>query len=82
MSNMFRLIITKVDEQLFNDEAVLVTVPGADGELTVLANHQPFISTLREGEIRVKKEKEGEYQTFPITSGLLEVSNNQATILV
>ena len=77
---VFTLTITKINEQLFTGEANAVTVPGSEGVLTVLAHHEPLVSLLKSGTVRVRK---GEDITeFVINKGLLETSNNQVTILV
>jgi len=75
-----QLTITRISDPLFDGEAVSVIVPGSDGVLTVLAHHEPFISTLTSGKIRVRTTDE--MQEFDIESGILEVSNNQATVLL
>jgi F-type H+-transporting ATPase subunit epsilon len=76
----FRLIITKIDKPLFTGEAVSVSLPAIDGEMTVLAEHEPYVTTLKEGTITVKTSVET--TTFQITSGVLEISNNEVSILV
>jgi len=73
--------ITRVDGPLYDAEAQSVTVPGVEGELTVLARHEAFISPLRKGAIMVRTIT-GEPMTFEVESGTIEVSNNQATILL
>ena len=75
-----QLTITKVSEPLFSGEAISVIVPGSDGVLTVLPHHEPFISPLKAGTIEVKTTEEK--KEFEIENGILEVSNNQATILL
>lgn len=75
----FALTISKVDEQLFNGDANSVTLPGAKGQLTVLAHHEPFIALLDKGVITVRSENETK---FEITRGMCEISNNQVTVLV
>lgn len=75
------LTISRVDMSLFEGEVVSVTLPGVDGEMTVMADHAPIISPLKAGMITVKKES-GEEETFSITAGTLEMSENQATVLV
>lgn len=78
---LLNLTISRVDMALFEGEVVSVTLPGADGKMTIMADHAPIISPLKTGVITVKK-KNGEEETFPITAGTLEMSENQATILV
>ena len=79
---MFSLIIATVDKQLFSGDVYSATCPGSDGELTILAHHMPFITTLTKGNVCVHVSKDGNEKTFEINRGLLEVGNNKATILV
>lgn len=76
----FKLTISKVNEQLFSGDALSVNVPGTEGEMTILANHEPLITMLKRGVITVKTDMEP--KTFTIEKGLLETSNGQVTVLV
>lgn len=76
----FRAIITKVDGPLFDGDAVSLSVPGADGDLTILAEHEPFITPVKAGVVRVKTPTDE--QTFEIDGGVLETSGDQATLLL
>ena len=78
----FNFSLAKVNKIIFEDEVVSVTAPGAAGELTVLAKHSPLITTLREGVVKVRVEKEGELKEFELSGGLLETSGNRTIILV
>lgn len=78
--NTFRVTISKVHGPLFSGQAYSVTLPAVEGEMTILAHHEPFISMLKQGTITVRDE-EGT-KTFPVQKGLLETSNGQVTILV
>ena len=78
---LLNLTISRVDLPVFDGEVVSVTVPGTAGEMTLLANHAPIISPLKEGTILIKKES-GEDESVSITSGTLELSDNHATILI
>lgn len=78
----FHLTIARVGENLFDEDALSVTVPGAGGVFTVLADHEPFVSTLASGTILIKTPEGGDH-TFTIEGGgIVEVSYNQATILL
>lgn len=78
---LLNLTITKVDEPVFDSEVVSVTVPGTDGEMTLLANHAPIISPLKVGVLLIKREDNSE-ETINIDSGTLEMSDNHATVLI
>lgn len=76
-----KLTISKIDKVLFSGEADSVTVPAADGVMTILTHHMPLITTLKAGMIIVKH-KEGKPEEFAITSGFLEVGKTETVILV
>lgn len=75
------VVITKVDEVYFDGEAESLTVPGAAGEMTVLSEHMPLITTLKEGEITVRESATSSKQ-FKVTSGVMEVRHDGATIIL
>ena len=54
------IVIAKVDQNLFDGEAESLTVPGSAGEMTVLGEHMPLVTTLKPGTITVRA---GEYVT-------------------
>ena len=76
------IVIAKVDEVLFEGDAYSLTVPGADGEMTVLGSHMPLITTLKPGEIRVRTAPNAEPQIFKIQGGVLEVRSDGATVIL
>ena len=78
---LLKLTIARVDGPVFDGEVISVAVPGAAGDMELLAGHESLISPLRSGEVRVKK-ADGDIVAFKFTSGTLEVSNNHATILI
>lgn len=82
MAKTFHLTIAKIGTNLFDGDAVSATLPGSEGTLTVLANHEPLVTSLDPGIIRVNVQ-DGQAQTFELTApGILEVSNNQATVII
>lgn len=75
-----QVTVARVHENLFAGEAVSVTVPTTAGVVTVLPKHEAFVSTLQAGTLVVRTAA-GE-QEFEVESGVLEVSNNQVTVLL
>ena len=65
---------------VISDEVDIVTAPGYGGEFGVLANHSPFLSTIKTGTLSFKKDKETRY--LMVSGGFSEVSNNKITFLV
>ena len=67
------------DVVLYEGDATYVGLPGSDGSLGILNKHAPLVTTLREGEVVVKNDKDE--QTFAVKGGTVEVLNNHITIL-
>ncbi|PIE57682.1 MAG: F0F1 ATP synthase subunit epsilon [Desulfobulbus propionicus] len=63
-----------------SDDVEIVTAPGVGGEFGVLANHAPFLSTIKTGTLSFKKDKKPQY--LMVSGGFSEVSNNKVTFLV
>ena len=80
MAKTFHLTIAQVGHNIFDGEAVSVTLPGSDGVFTVLANHEAFVTPLKVGEARVET-LDGEKRNIELPiAGIAEISGNQATI--
>ncbi len=78
----FHLTVARVGENVFNGDAVSVVLPGKDGVFTVLANHESFVSELKEGEAKIEA-ADGKHHHVEIPhGGIAEISANQATILL
>jgi F-type H+-transporting ATPase subunit epsilon len=63
-----------------SEEVDIVTAPGVSGEFGVLANHAPFLSTIKTGTLSFKKDRVAKF--LMVTGGFTEVSNNKITFLV
>jgi len=63
-----------------SEEVDIVTAPGVGGEFGVLANHAPFLSTIKTGALSFKRDKLTKY--LMVSGGFSEVSNNKITFLV
>lgn len=51
MGNKLRLTIVSQEEKLFDQEVDAITLPTANGLITILKDHQPLISKLAFGEM-------------------------------
>lgn len=82
MAKTFHLTIATVGDNLFDGEAVSVTLPGSEGVFTVMAGHEAFVTPLREGVALVKDSAGNETSYTLAEGGVCEVSGGQATVLL
>jgi F-type H+-transporting ATPase subunit epsilon len=79
----FSLSLTTPEGAVFDDEAEMVVVPGAAGEIGVLARHAPLIALLKAGSTRVYRNRAGgEVEEFATGPGFFTVENDRALALV
>lgn len=74
-----RCEILSQDRMVFEGDADMVLVPGSQGEMGILPNHAPLLSTLKYGVLRVRiKDRE---EIFTIAGGIVEVQPDQITVM-
>jgi F-type H+-transporting ATPase subunit epsilon len=76
----FDLSVVTPEGTVFEGEAQMLIVPGAAGEIGVLARHAPLVAMLKSGEIRVKSG--GGWQSFAAGPGYCKVQQDRAIVLV
>ena len=80
MATLHCEIITP-EGHLFDGEAEMVVVPGAEGGLGVLPRHQPIVARLDVGEVRVRVSG-SEWKAFATSDGYFSMQSNKAIVLV
>lgn len=65
---------------LLSEEALMVTIPGSEGEMGVMAGHESLITTLNPGIIDVRLAP-GQHDRFYVTGGFAEVTATKVTVL-
>ena len=76
---LFCRVITP-EQMIFDDEVDLVITKIADGEIGVLVDHAPTVSTVEIGDIRIHQGDER--HVFATSDGFFKVSENLVQILV
>jgi F-type H+-transporting ATPase subunit epsilon len=74
-----RCQVVTQDRLLFEGPADMIIAPGTEGELGILPNHAPLLTTLDYGFLQVRYG--GEEQIFTIAGGILEVRPDVVTVL-
>ena len=80
MAETIKLEVVTPQGAVLSEDVDIVTAPGYGGEFGVLANHAPFLSTLKIGVMSYKKD--GNEEQLMISGGFCKVSDNQITFLV
>ena len=77
---MIKVRIISPERELFSGEAEAVFLPGTLGEFEVLEAHAPIISSLSEGEIRLRCA--GSVESIRIASGFVRTGRGEMTVCV
>jgi F-type H+-transporting ATPase subunit epsilon len=77
----FSVSVVTPDGPAYEGDAQMIIVPGAAGEIGVLARHAPLIATLKAGSTRVHV-SESEVLEFATGPGFFQVLQDRAIALV
>ena len=79
----FDVALVTPDGEAFRGEAEMLVVPGAAGEIGVLARHAPLVATLKAGSTRVYRDRANEdVLEFATGPGFFKVELDKAIALV
>jgi F-type H+-transporting ATPase subunit epsilon len=79
----FSISVVTPEGPAFEGEAEMIVVPGAAGEIGVLARHAPLVAMLNAGSIRVYVDMDtDEIRTFATGPGFFQVLEDRAIALV
>ena len=79
MAEMLTFELVSPERKLASTEAEAVTIPGMLGDLTAMANHAPFLTTLRPGFVTVSGGADA--ARYFVTGGFAEISDNTVSVL-
>jgi F-type H+-transporting ATPase subunit epsilon len=80
---LFDVSLVTPDGPAFEGEAEMMVVPGAAGEIGILARHAPLIATLKAGSTRVYLDRASEnVKEFATGPGFFKVETDRAIALV
>jgi F-type H+-transporting ATPase subunit epsilon len=78
---LFSVSVVTPEGPAFDGEAEMLIVPGAAGEIGVLARHAPLVALLKAGSTRVHT-GDGQVQEFATGPGFFQVLEDRAIALV
>ncbi|MEK6223118.1 MAG: ATP synthase F1 subunit epsilon [Chloroflexota bacterium] len=74
-----RCEVVSQDRLVFEGDVDIVVLPGTDGEMGILPNHAPLLTTLQYGVVKIRVGTEEE--VFAVGGGVAEIQPQIVTIL-
>ena len=71
--------VVSADEQVWSGQATMVVAKTKEGEIGILAGHQPLLGVLSAGEVRITA-ADGGRVTANAEDGFISVENDTVTI--
>ncbi|GMA36677.1 MULTISPECIES: F0F1 ATP synthase subunit epsilon [Demequina] len=79
MADALTVDIVAPDHVMWSGTASRVIAPSVEGEIGLLASHEPILSILKAGTIRVTSESEN--REFAVTGGFVSFDHDTITIV-
>lgn len=79
MADTMQFDLVSPERSLASLQAAEVLIPGAEGDMTVLPNHAPVLTTLRPGVVKVTS-PDGDFN-YVVTGGFVEISPEGVSVL-
>ena len=80
MSTM-QVEVVSSEQNIYSGEASFVVVPTVQGELGIYPRHEPIMSLVRPGALRLTVPGEAEEVLVAVSGGVLEVQPDKITVL-
>jgi F-type H+-transporting ATPase subunit epsilon len=80
MAEAFQFELVSPERLLVSEKVESVVIPGAEGEMTVMANHAPVMTTIKPGVVTVKTAS-GEAQRYVVFGGFADILPTGCTLL-
>ena len=79
--SVMQVEVVSNEQQIFSGEASFVVVPTLNGELGIYPRHEPVMSLVRPGALRLTVPDSAEEVLMAVSGGVLEVLPHKITIL-
>jgi F-type H+-transporting ATPase subunit epsilon len=80
MAEAFKFELVSPERLLVSEEVQSVVIPGAEGEMTVLAKHAPVMTTIKPGVVTVKSVS-GQEERYVVFGGFADILPSGCTLL-
>lgn len=79
--NVMQVEVVSNEQSIYEGQATFVVVPTINGEFGIYPRHEPVMSLVRPGVLRLTVPNQKDEVLVAIAGGVLEVSANKITIL-
>lgn len=80
MADSFNFELVSPEKLLLSARVTEIVLPATEGEMTVMANHAPFMTTIRPGIVSVKAD-DGTVSKFVVFGGFADILPDGCTLL-
>ncbi len=80
MADAFKFELVSPERLLVSEQVESVVIPGAEGEMTVMAYHAPVMTTIKPGVVTVKAAG-GKEERFVVFGGFADILPSGCTLL-
>ena len=80
MAKTFQVDVVSPEATVWSGRATIVIARTPEGELGIMADHEPLMATCATGPIEIEAES-GERTTIGVHGGFLQVLDNQVTLI-
>jgi F-type H+-transporting ATPase subunit epsilon len=80
MAESFQFELVSPERLLVSEQVESVVIPGAEGEMTVMANHAPVMTTIKPGVVTLKATS-GQEERYVVFGGFADILPAGCTLL-
>ncbi|PBB92320.1 F0F1 ATP synthase subunit epsilon [Mesorhizobium sp. WSM3864] len=80
MAEAFKFELVSPERLLVSEQVESVVIPGAEGEMTVMAQHAPVMTTIKPGVVTVKAAA-GKEERYVVFGGFADILPSGCTLL-
>ena len=80
MADNFNFELVSPERLLLSEQVIEVVIPATEGEMTVMANHAPTMTTIKPGVVSVKLAS-GQVSKYVVFGGFADVLPTGCTLL-
>ncbi|MDO4433029.1 MAG: F0F1 ATP synthase subunit epsilon [Alysiella sp.] len=79
--SIMQVEVVSNENSIYSGEASFIVVPTVNGELGIYPRHEPIMSLVRPGVLRLTKSSTMEEELVAVSGGVLEVQPDKVTVL-